>query len=77
MGKRPHVPHPLDAAELQYHVELWSKDGNTLEKCVVAAARITMARAMLPLAVEDYPQSRIIIRQGAMVIADSGRAGTG
>ena len=28
MDKRPHLPHRLDEAELQFHVELWSPDGN-------------------------------------------------
>ena len=75
MGKRPHVPHRLDEAELQYHVELWSKDGNKLEKCVGACSRAGLAKAMLPKAIEDFPNHRVIVRQGALVIADSVKAG--
>src|SRR5436305_1190391 len=48
MGKRPHLPHRLDEAELQFHVELWSMDGNRLEKCVGACSRAGLARAMMP-----------------------------
>ena len=72
MGKRPHLPHRLDEAELQFHVELWSKDGDRLEKCVAACSRAGLARAVLPKAVEAFPEYRIIIRQGALVIGDSG-----
>ena len=71
MGKKPHLPHRLDEEELQFHVELWSKDGNKLEKCVAACSRAGLAKAVLPRAIEDFSQYRVIIRQGALVIADS------
>ena len=70
------ISSPFDVKELQYHIELWSKDGNTLQQCVGASARVRLARAMFPVAVKDYPQNRILIRQGAWVLADSGRPAT-
>ena len=73
MRKRPQLPHRLDEGELQYHVELWSKDGNRLEKCVGACSRADLARPMMPKAIEDFPGHRVIIRQGALVIADGGQ----
>lgn len=44
-------------------MELWSKDGNWLEKCVGACSRATFAKAMLPKAIKELPNNRIVIRQ--------------
>lgn len=71
MPKRPHAPHPLDESELQYHVELWSPDGNRFERCVAASSRVGMASALVPVAAQEFPDNRIIVRQGGRVIADS------
>jgi hypothetical protein len=61
MAKRPHYPHPLDESELQFHVELWSSDGNRFDRCIAASSRVAMATAMVPLAAAEFPDKRIIV----------------
>lgn len=73
MAKSEFVARGLPERELQYHMELWDEAKDSPEKCIGAATHATFARAMLPEAMAYYPGRRILIRQGAMVIADSAR----
>jgi hypothetical protein len=49
-------------------VELWSKDGNTVQRMLWAGNRIEKARAIFDEALKRRPRGRYTIRQGIRVL---------
>ena len=67
---RQHKPEP---ASLGFIVEQMSDDGTKRESLVAAAAHFDIARAAYDEALKHYPHRRIVFRQGAQLVRDSGR----
>jgi hypothetical protein len=61
---------PYPQAALPYRIELW--DANAGTKHILArAVSAQLARAIFQAATGEHPESRITLRRGARIIADS------
>jgi hypothetical protein len=58
----------IAAVRNYFKVELWSKDGQCIERMLHAGNRIEKARAVFDDAVRHRPGGRYMIRQGARVL---------
>ena len=66
------VPAAKAATEsLSFVVELWRTAEDAPERILGRALNLTLARAIYLAALQDFPDRRIIIRTGDMIIADS------
>jgi hypothetical protein len=58
--------------ELPYSIELWDRDGRSLQLVLARAFNSILARAIFKAARKEHPEERILMRRGARTIADSG-----
>ena len=59
------------AEKLPYRIELWDSGGPALERVLARALNAQLARAIFRAAQKEHPQSRILLRRGARMVADS------
>lgn len=63
-------PNLHDIANLNYRVELWDKYALHIRWVMAAAGHIDLARAAFDAAVRKFPNERLTLRNGVMVIQD-------
>lgn len=69
------LPRASSAAgpiRLPFLVEIWNLPRAKVERVIARAESMAVARALFRTAVSESPSRRIILRQGARVIADHG-----
>ena len=71
MSRTATRPRPQEA--LPYRIELWDANAGT-KRILARAVTAQLARAIFRAATREHPESRITLRRGARIIADS-RAG--
>jgi hypothetical protein len=57
-----------DTHDLPYAVELWSKDGQGVERVLARAINMTLARAIYLSAQKEHPDRRIVLRHLSSVV---------
>jgi hypothetical protein len=57
--------------ELPFSVELWDRNGRSLQRVLARAFNSVLARAIFKAAQKEHPERRILLRKGARTIADS------
>jgi hypothetical protein len=57
--------------KLPYSIELWDDAAGALERVLARAIDAQLARAIFQAARKEHPESRILLRRGARVVADS------
>jgi hypothetical protein len=63
-------PNLHDIANLNYRVELWDRYALHIRWVMAAAGHIDLARAAFDAAVREFPNERLTLRNGIMVIQD-------
>ena len=57
--------------KLPYSIELWDGAAAALERVLARAIDAQLARAIFHAARKEHPESRILLRRGARIVADS------
>ena len=57
--------------KLPYSIELWDGAAAALERVLARAIDAQLARAIFHAARKEHPKSRILLRRGARIVADS------
>lgn len=58
-----------------YFVEIWTADGNAVERTLARSLSIRVARAMYQASLEENADRRITLRCGEETLSDSGAGG--
>jgi hypothetical protein len=53
-----------------FRIELWDRQSQHIRWVVAASASIAIANAALDVAISEYPDQRITLRKGAMVLRE-------
>jgi hypothetical protein len=62
---------PAQNEKLPYSIELWDRDGRSLQRVLARAFNSILARAIFKAAQKEHPERRILLRRGTRTIADS------
>jgi hypothetical protein len=57
--------------KLPYSIELWDDAAGALERVLARAIDAQLARAIFQAARKEHSESRILLRRGARIVADS------
>jgi hypothetical protein len=61
-----------DKAYFQFRIDIWDDDGSNVVDHVAYIDDFELAEATYQAAVKRWPNSRVILRQGARTVHDSG-----
>ena len=67
----PIVERARPSDELTFAVEVWSLDGQRIDEVMARASHVMVARAAFDAAVRERPGRQVLLRNRAMVLAQS------
>lgn len=65
---RPRPARPAGGEDLDFAVEIWTRDGQRVARVLARAANALVARGAWKAACEQYPDDIVMLRHGAWVL---------